>query len=208
MAGLIGADVIAITDHNSSRNCAAVIEAAGDKLIVIAGMEIWTEEDVHLLCLFPSAQAAESFSGEVYKALPYRRCDAELFGQQYILDAEDRIIGWEEKLLAAPTELRVDEVASRVSQFGGCIIPAHVDRTYSLVAQLGFVPPSLCIPFVEVSRRGKQPQVTRAYEVIVNSDAHSLAGLAGGKPWTLEVSRATAEGVIESLLEKCKTGPL
>lgn len=207
MARLVGAQVIAITDHNSCRNYHAVAKAAGDKLVVIPGLEVWSREDVHLLCFFPSIVSAEQFSSVVYKALPQRKCDTELFGEQYIFDENDRIIGWEERLLLSPVDMGVDQIAILVEELGGCIIPAHVDRSYGLINQLGFVPPYLKIPFVEVSRRGKQPQASRMYEAVTNSDAHSLAQLAGSKPWQLVVESVTIQGVLDSLLSRCIAGP-
>ena len=48
-----GIDIIAITDHNASANVAAVQKAAlGSSLKVLAGIEVQSREDVHLLCLF------------------------------------------------------------------------------------------------------------------------------------------------------------
>lgn len=205
MARLAGAEVIAITDHNSCRNVAAVTRAAGDKLLVIPGIEVWTREDVHLLCLFPSLVSAEQFGSVIFAALPDRPCDPDLFGEQYVFDENDRVTGWEERLLLSPTSLGVDEVGSLVEQLGGCVIPAHVDRSYSLINQLGFVPPYLKIPFVEVSRRGKQPQASCMFTAITNSDAHSLADLAGSKPWPLQVESVTIQSVISSLLTRCST---
>lgn len=202
MAMLAGANVIAVTDHNSVRNSWAVGAAAGNKLVVVPGMEVWTTEDVHLLCLFPNLIAAETFDRKVYAALPKLRADTDLFGQQYLFDADSRIVGWEERLLLSPVDLDVEEVFSEVDALGGVVIPAHVDRTYSIITQLGFIPSHLKVGMVEVSKRGKQPEKARAYPFITNSDAHSLAALAGSVPWELEVSVVTVEGVIEALRAK------
>lgn len=204
MATLAGANVIAITDHNSVRNVWAVTAAAGSKLVVVPAMEVWTREDVHMLCLFPNLMVAETFDRKVYAALPNRRGDEDLFGQQYLFDSENKIIGWEERLLLSPVELSIDDVCNEVTVLGGVVIPAHVDRTYSVITQLGFIPPHLPIGLVEVSRRGKQPEESRAYQRITNSDAHSLAALAGSIPWELDVPVTTAEGVIEALKLKIK----
>ena len=46
MAKLAGLDIIALTDHNSSKNCPAFFEAARAYGIVpVAGMELTTSED-------------------------------------------------------------------------------------------------------------------------------------------------------------------
>jgi len=202
MASLAGASVIAITDHNSVRNAWAVAEAAGSKLVVVPGMEAWTREDIHLLCLFPNFPAAETFDRKVYAALPNRKGDADLFGQQYLFDADSKIIGWEEKLLLTPSELTLDDICKQVDSLGGVVIPAHVDRTYSIITQLGFIPPHLPIGLIEVSRRGRQPEKTRAYPFVTNSDAHNLSNLAGSVPWVLEVDLCTAESVVDALRSK------
>jgi len=167
-------------------------------------MEVWTREDVHMLCLFPSLMAAETFGHKVYAALPNRRGDVDLFGQQYLFDSDGKIVGWEERLLLSPVELSIDDVCKEVYSLGGVVIPAHIDRTYSIVTQLGFIPPHLPVGLVEVSRRGKQPPNTLAHPYVTNSDAHSLATLAGSIPWELDVAVSTAEGVIEALRQITK----
>lgn len=206
MAVLAGASVIAVTDHNSVRNVWAVTQAAGDKLIVVPAMEVWTREDVHMLCLFPNSHTAEIFDHTVYQALPDRQSDIELFGQQYYFDGESKITGWEERLLLSPTMLGVEEICLQVDSLGGVVIPAHIDRTYSLIGQLGFIPENLPIGLVEVSRRGKKPEKASNYPHITNSDAHSLAALAGANPWELEVETKTVQAVVNALRLFTKRG--
>src|SRR4051812_42094459 len=53
-----GLSVIAITDHNSDKNCAAAIAHAGNytgKILVIPGVEVTTAHG-HLLVYFPPSQ--------------------------------------------------------------------------------------------------------------------------------------------------------
>ena len=50
----LGLDIIAVTDHNSCENAAAMIRAAeGTSIDVWPGMEVQSREEAHLLCLFP-----------------------------------------------------------------------------------------------------------------------------------------------------------
>jgi hypothetical protein len=49
--------VVAITDHDHARNVEAVVAAAGDKLFVVAGIEVTTDHG-HLLILAPSANGS------------------------------------------------------------------------------------------------------------------------------------------------------
>ncbi len=65
-----GLDMIAVCDHNSAGNAAAVQQAAGERLGVVAGMEITTAEEVHVLGLFPDAQTAASAATTVAASLP------------------------------------------------------------------------------------------------------------------------------------------
>ena len=46
-------DIMALTDHNTCLNCPAFFKAAENNGIVpVAGMELTTAEDIHLVCLF------------------------------------------------------------------------------------------------------------------------------------------------------------
>ncbi|MCX7030433.1 MAG: PHP domain-containing protein, partial [Spirochaetes bacterium] len=67
-----GIGMIGVCDHNSAGNIRAVAAAAGGRLCVIAGMEITTSEEAHVVGLFPSAASAEKAAREVAGALP--RC--------------------------------------------------------------------------------------------------------------------------------------
>ena len=51
MAKVLGFDVIALTDHNSCKNCRAAVRAGEDAgLTVIPGMELCTAEEIHVVC--------------------------------------------------------------------------------------------------------------------------------------------------------------
>lgn len=70
MAALKELDVIAVTDHNSCKNCPAVMklgEAYG--VLTIPGMELTTEEEVHVVCLFEELSGALEFDAYVYEHL-------------------------------------------------------------------------------------------------------------------------------------------
>ena len=74
MAMLKELDVIALTDHNSSRNCPAFMEAARRAGIrAIPGMEINTSEEIHAVCLFPMLEQAMEFDSYVFSTLPPSR---------------------------------------------------------------------------------------------------------------------------------------
>ena len=157
---------------------------------VIPGMEVQTREEIHLLALFPEGGSITLWDEEVYRHLPEVKNDPEVFGDQPIVDLEGDILQFEERLLINSLDLSLEEVKSRVEGDGGLIIPSHFDKgSYSLISQLGFVPPNLEVEALEMSRRtefgehgllgASSPGIPR----IVSSDAHFLEDI--GSAYTL-----------------------
>jgi PHP family Zn ribbon phosphoesterase len=187
MALLKGLDVIAVTDHNSAENARAVIKA-GEKagLTVIAGMEIETSEEVHVLSLFPSADAAEEVQRQVYRSLPDAKNPENIFGSQLLFDESDNITGKNERLLLTATSLGITEVFRLVAAAGGIAIPSHVDRpSYSILSNLGFIPDELPLTAIELSKNisdknefYKMRPELKKYKAVFNSDAHSLGDIS------------------------------
>ena len=72
MALIKGLNAIALSDHNTGKNCPATI-AAGKKngLVVLPAMELTTSEDIHVLCLFEKYEQLAAL--EEYIA-PRRMC--------------------------------------------------------------------------------------------------------------------------------------
>jgi PHP family Zn ribbon phosphoesterase len=182
-------DVIAITDHNSADNVGAVMDAAASiansELTVLPGIEVTTREEAHMLCLFDTLDQVRECQEIVQAALPQRQNNAELFGDQYVVDATGKYILTEERLLATATSLSVEQVVNHANELGGICLPAHVDRpSYSIIASLGFIPPQLDIAGVEMSsltslkKAVKWGAVLGDWGVLVNSDAHRLSEMA------------------------------
>lgn len=182
MALLKHLDIIAVTDHNSCRNLPAVMEIGKKNgLTVIPGMEVQTKEEVHIICLFKRLEAAQKFEEIVYSSLPGIPNNEELFGTQLIMDDQDNITGKVEKLLLSSTCLSVNDVFILVRGLGGICIPAHVDRnSYSIITNLGFIPPGLKVKTIEFSKKNspedilKKYSFLKKYNYIVSSDAHFL----------------------------------
>ena len=179
----LGLDWIAITDHNAAANVRAVQQAAqGTDLVVSAGLEVESREEVHVLCLFDGADEAEAWAQEVANHLPPRRNDEQHFGAQFVVDANGDYVCTEERLLATSVSLTIEQIVSEVARLGGVAIPAHVDRpANSLLANLGFVPPDLAVAGLEISRwtgsaafREAHPELG-AYGLVVSGDAHRLS---------------------------------
>ncbi|MBR5152197.1 MAG: PHP domain-containing protein [Clostridia bacterium] len=181
MALLKGLDVIAVTDHNSCGNLRAVMEVAGDRLLVVPGMEVETAEEVHVLCYFPTLAACEGM-WQILKEhrLPVKN-KPEIFGHQWYMDAEDEIVGEEEYLLTTATGLTIEEVFKTAQTLGGVAVPAHIDRSsYSVISNLGFLPPHLPVTAVEITGRNLETweKDWKDYTIISDSDAHYLGDIA------------------------------
>lgn len=186
MSKILGLDIIAISDHNTIGNAKAVIEA-GERigLKVLPGMEVTTEEEVHILTLYPDIESAAYVAKEVYKNLPDIKNKPEIFGEQLYMDKDDNVTGIEEKLLISAASISINKLFDMVSDAGGVFIPAHVDKhSYSVLTNLGFIPDDLDIRFVEISKRVTDVSVyqdqrpdLKKYKVLQSSDSHFLDSL-------------------------------
>ena len=57
---LAGLNIVALTDHNTTKNCKAFLESAKQYGIIgVAGMELTTAEDIHMVCLFQTSDLWE-----------------------------------------------------------------------------------------------------------------------------------------------------
>lgn len=187
MAKITGLDAIAVCDHNTTGNVRAAMEV-GKRLgvTVIPGMEAETEEEVHILTLYPTIEAAEYVSSAVYEKLPDIPNRPEIFGEQCFMDADDNVTGYEQKLLLSASGLSIESLFGLVKEAGGLFIPAHVDRhSYSILTNLGFMPENIDIRYIEVSRRVEDVQAylesrpsLKKYKVFRDSDAHYLEDIS------------------------------
>jgi len=174
--------MIAVCDHNSARNVAAVQEVAGDHLVVLAGMEITTVEECHVVGLFAGAAAAEAAGAEVGACLEIIDDAYEtLFGEQPVLDADGRETARERLALATATSLDVNAAVALVHRHGGLAVAAHVDRrSFGVIGQLGFFPAEAGFDAVELSRHvpaGPEHEAEYAVyglPVLRSSDAHHV----------------------------------
>lgn len=201
MSILKGLDVIAVSDHNTCGNVRAVQKVAGDKLLVIPAMEIETAEEVHMLSLFPTIEAAEEMEKIVKQHLPKIENKPEIFGNQYYMDENDEIVGEEKYLLVNATTLDIYEASKAVSDLGGLIIPAHIDRSsYSIISNLGFIPPDINFPCVEISKSASEDffAAYKNYNTITNSDAHYLWDIQE-KIHFFEIDNKITKNIFETL---------
>ena len=197
-------DLIAITDHNASANVKAVQQAAkGTSLTVLPGMEVQSREEVHLLTLFETLEGLEEWQADVDRSLPGLQNRTDFFGEQYVVDETGDFIRREERLLLTSTRLSIDEIFERVSELGGLVIPAHVERTaYGLFPTLGLVSEKWQVLALEISRHTTPEKALATfpalsqYELIQSGDVHRLVEFLGttvfslNAPTLLEISMA------------------
>lgn len=206
MAAIKGLTAIAITDHNTVGNVRAA-QKVGQALgvTVIAGMEVETAEEVHVVTLFPTVEQAEAAAQIVRAALPPIANRPDLFGNQLLMDEDDHITGTEPNLLITATTLDLYQVVALAKEFGGVAVPAHLDRhSYSVLSNLGLMPEDLEVSTVELSKRVddvatyvRNKQLER-YRILQNSDAHQL-GVISEKQHYFPIFENNAQNILQSL---------
>lgn len=182
MAALNGLKIAALTDHNTCGNCKSFFAACKrNGIIPIAGMELTTAEDIHLICLFETLDSALCFDSEVRRHYLNIKNRTDLFGEQLLLDEDDNIIGKEEILLSAATDLDIGSAVDLVRSHGGVVYPAHVDREANgIISMLGDIPPEYKFSAVEFNDPANIESYLSKYTIMKNckivcsSDAHFL----------------------------------
>lgn len=204
MAALAGLQVIAVADHNSTKNVPAAVkvgESCG--VLVVPAMELTTKEDIHVLCLLPSVEKAEEFRQYVYQRLPQRKNRPGAFGHQLVLDENDELVEEEPQLLAFGSSIGIYETAELLESYGGIAIPAHIDRaSYSLLGVMGLVDAAMGFSIYEVTPDCDEQALMEKHRfsggVLKNSDAHDLTAIRDGER-ALEIRELTAPAVIAAI---------
>ncbi|MBS7298933.1 MAG: PHP domain-containing protein [Eubacteriales bacterium] len=207
MSIIKGLDMIAVTDHNSCGNVAAVMAAAGENLLVVPGMEVETSEEVHIVCYFPTLEQAIRMEEVIKNSMTPVQNRPEIFGRQFYINELDEIIGEEENLLVSASGLDIYEVVAYAEKFGGVAVPAHIDRTsYSVLSNLGFMPPDLRVSALEITakNRARFENDYKNFQILTNSDAHYLENIAE-REYSVELEGKNAQSFIEFL---CKNNQI
>ncbi len=173
-----GVSLLALTDHNSALNSPAFKSACLNAgIIPLFGLEANTREEVHVVCLFGTLEAALDFSEFIYEHVPYFKNQPERLGDQVYVDEDEVIIGEVERYLGNCLDISVDDIGFHVDRFGGLSIPAHIDRPmYSMASQLGFVVKG---PWSALECLKIPPKLdTLGYPLTTSSDAHTPEHIA------------------------------
>lgn len=197
MAVVNNLDVIALTDHNTCKNCKAFCEIAKKYgIIAICGMELTTSEEVHVLCLFRTLEDAMRFDEYVHSKLSSILNYEDIFGKQQICDENDNVVGTESLLLINATTIKFDEVFDLVKRYNGVMIPSHIDKSStSLLSNLGFIPPDSQFTCAEIKHIGFKDKIIsenlylNRCKIICNSDAHYLENINERKHYIISKSK-------------------
>ena len=188
MAKLNGLSLLALTDHNTTGNAAAFYAACRRYGIVpIAGAELTTAEDIHLVTLFPSLESALDFDADLAPhriAIPNR---PEIFGRQLLVDENDKILGERQELLTNALSLSLSEAAEFARRYGAACYPAHIDReSNGAIAVLGDFPHDVGFTCYEIADSQSREAYQERYALdrlrsVVSSDAHVLWDISEGE---------------------------
>lgn len=206
MAKIFGYDIIALTDHNSCKNCESAMKI-GEKIgiTVVPGMELCTSEEIHNVCLFPTLHKAMEFSDYIYSTLPPVKNKEKIFGEQLVMDCEDGILQREEILLTTASSVSISELDKLVEKFEGVCYPAHIDRnSYSIISALGDFPPEVESRCFELTPNARAEEYLEKYPatkgklIIRSSDAHYLENMREPE-FMIDIPENSARALIDYL---------
>ncbi len=175
-----GLDMIAISDHNCTRQVKVIRKLASENgILVIGGAEVTSQEEAHCLCFFETDEQLDTFQRFLDEHLPHIPNDEERFGYQLVVDENEEIVGEEPYLLINAIDVDIEGLYDKVHEIGGLFIPAHVNKpSTSLMSQLGFIPPDLKADALEISKHVtkeaflKKFAYLKRFAFIQSSDAH------------------------------------
>ena len=184
MSARRGLDLIAICDHNSAENVAASMRAGLKRgIVVLPGMEITSREEAHVLAIFDRDRAAIRMQETVYRHLDGAN-RPEIFGDQVVVNEFDEVEGFNDHLLIGATRLGLREIVKEIHRLEGMAIASHVERpSFSVLGQLGFIPPDVSLDALEVADPERIAAVIRdfpdtgRFSFVTSSDAHFPADI-------------------------------
>lgn len=199
-AASLGINIIAVCDHNSAENVEAVMNVGRQRGIrVMAGMEITSAEEVHVLGLFGDLDSALRMQKAVYERLQPGENDEETFGMQVVVNELDEVMAFNRRLLIGATSLSVNECVDTIHRNSGIAIASHIDREgFGIIGQLGFIPPDIRFDALEISGATGIDEARRRYSEyagvpwVTASDAHQVKDI-GRRTIRLFMHHATFE---------------
>jgi len=196
-------DILGISDHNSAENVPALIKAAKKfEISVLPGIEVTSQEEVHILALFDELESALKLQELIYDNLPGEN-DQEAFGMQVVVNEKGEVLRFNQKLLIGASTLTVEEVVQTIHSLNGLAIAAHIDREgFSITGQLGFIPDNLELDALEISPNITFNDAVKKFQpslpLVCSSDAHYLEEI-GKCSTSFYIKECTTEEIKKAL---------
>ncbi|HOO56097.1 MAG TPA: PHP domain-containing protein [bacterium] len=196
-----GIDIIAVTDHNSAENVESMSICAEEPGIkILPGIEVTTKEEVHIVCLFNKIEHALTLQDVIYSSLPDGRNNPDYFGRQLVVNERGETIQENEKMLIGASGISVEDLVEIVHNMDGLAIAAHIDRqAYSLISNLGMVPPDSSLDALEISSGTTRDEAVarfpgiEIFPLVTGSDAHLPEHVGSGPTLFLIEHRIISE---------------
>lgn len=196
MAMLNGLDLLAITDHNSTKQLKVFSQLQESyDFIIIPGVEVSVQEGFDVLCYFRSFQDALTFDSFLAPRLngEWRNYTKD---NQIITDIYDSTFDNVDTPLTK-TNLLYSDLVKEVRKYDGILIPAHINRP-SCTPLNSYKLDEMDFDAVEIAPYGREqfieahPEV-KGYKIFHNSDAHSLLTMSE-KYFSIELKEKSIEG--------------
>lgn len=190
MAYIKGLQLIAITDHNSLKQqyyLEKIIEhdTLKGKIDYVHGVELQSSEEIHLLAYFKKGSNLNVIQEWIDKHLIKVKNQSDYYGNQYIFNEFDEVIGIEDNLLISSLDLNVYQIVKKVHEFNGVVILAHVmAKRYGIYEVYHGIPDDLNYDGIEVESIKQLNELKQLCKhlkddyVFFNSDAHNLESIS------------------------------
>ena len=190
MAYIKGLQLIAITDHNSLKQqyyLEKIIEhdILKGKIDYVHGVELQSSEEIHLLAYFKKGSNLNVIQEWIDKHLIKVKNQSDYYGNQYIFNEFDEVIGIEDNLLISSLDLNVSQIVKKVHEFNGVVILAHVmAKRYGIYEVYHGIPDDLNYDGIEVESIKQLNELKQLCKhlkddyVFFKSDAHNLESIS------------------------------
>jgi PHP family Zn ribbon phosphoesterase len=201
MASLKGLDIIAVTDHNSTKQLAIIHEIAKSyDFLIIPGVEISVYEGYHVLCYFKHLKDALAFDDYLDENANHTLYNTEKYGEQIITNIYDEAVETVDYLLSNPLKRTLLEVMEALKPYEHLLFYAHVDRN----RQSGLKDVhQIKLHGIEISKQADDDFIERHQlshmKCLYNSDSHELVDLfEKGEKNQIELKNLTIDAFFEA----------
>lgn len=177
MAHLKKLDIIAVTDHNSTKQLLMMEELSHSyDMLFVPGIELSLVEDIHVIIYFKTVKDAIAFDDIIDKWRDKTRYDGKM--SQGITNIDDEIISLYPYDLSKKLSLSLLDLNQILRPFHHILVFAHVDRKKH--SGLHYLE-KYHVDAIEISKRNNQDFIQNNhlenYKILYNSDAHDIVDI-------------------------------